>query len=102
MRRKRDSNPRYALDVYTLSRRASSTTRAPLLSKTNAKYEKKITRNFLRPQIYDFCFIYASLTNKINSSFRRFYKKTEVRLVKSNIDLIFFVVNNANSSNDIE
>lgn len=30
MRRERDSNPRYALGVYTLSRRASSTTRASL------------------------------------------------------------------------
>ena len=30
MRRKRDSNPRYTLGVYTLSRRASSTTRASL------------------------------------------------------------------------
>ena len=32
MRRGRDSNPRNAFGVYTLSRRASSTTRAPLLS----------------------------------------------------------------------
>ena len=30
-RREGDSNPRYPLGVYTLSRRASSTTRAPLL-----------------------------------------------------------------------
>jgi hypothetical protein len=29
-RRERDSNPRYAFDVYTLSRRAPSTTRPPL------------------------------------------------------------------------
>ena len=33
MRREGDSNPRYAFDVYTLSRRASSTTRASLLMK---------------------------------------------------------------------
>ena len=32
LRRERDSNPRNAFGVYTLSRRASSTTRAPLLS----------------------------------------------------------------------
>ena len=31
LRREGDSNPGYALDVYELSRRASSTTRAPLL-----------------------------------------------------------------------
>jgi hypothetical protein len=31
LRRKRDSNPRYPLEVHTLSRRASSTTRASLL-----------------------------------------------------------------------
>ena len=32
MRRGRDSNPRYAFGVYSLSRRASSTTPAPLQS----------------------------------------------------------------------
>ncbi len=31
LRREGDSNPRYAFDVYTLSRRASSATRASLL-----------------------------------------------------------------------
>ena len=31
LRREGDSNPRNAFDVYTLSRRASSATRAPLL-----------------------------------------------------------------------
>ena len=31
MRKEGDSNPRYAFDVYTLSRRASSTTRASFL-----------------------------------------------------------------------
>ena len=35
-RRDRDSNPGYAFDVYTLSRRASSATRASLLFKVNA------------------------------------------------------------------
>ena len=55
LRRKRDSNPRYAFGVYTLSRRASSTTRASLLVlnylishsfflKTSAKYAKNTTR----------------------------------------------------------
>ena len=36
-RRDRDSNPGYAFDVYTLSRRASSATRASLLFKASAK-----------------------------------------------------------------
>ena len=36
-RKEGDSNPRNALGVYTLSRRASSTTRAPFLSKSFAK-----------------------------------------------------------------
>lgn len=31
VRRERDSNPRYPFEVYTLSRRAPSTTRTPLL-----------------------------------------------------------------------
>ena len=34
-RRERDSNPRNAFDVYTLSTRASSATRAPLLGFVN-------------------------------------------------------------------
>gem|GEM_PF-4494241 len=33
LRRLRDSNPRYPLEVYTLSRRAPSTTRTSLLTK---------------------------------------------------------------------
>ena len=35
-RRERDSNPRYPLGVYTLSRRASSTTRASFLVDSEA------------------------------------------------------------------
>ena len=35
LRRERDSNPRYPLGVYTLSRRASSTTRASFLVSPN-------------------------------------------------------------------
>jgi len=38
-RRERDSNPRYALDVYTLSRRAPSTTRTPLLGDFSAVFK---------------------------------------------------------------
>ncbi len=43
MQRERDSNPRYACDVYTLSRRAPSTTRPPLLVllKTDGQITKK-------------------------------------------------------------
>ncbi len=36
-RRERDSNPRYAINVYTLSRRAPSTARTSLLVKTARK-----------------------------------------------------------------
>ena len=39
MRRGRDSNSRYPLGVYTLSRRASSTTRAPLLFIVGQRYK---------------------------------------------------------------
>ena len=38
MRKEQDSNLRNALDVYTLSRRASSTTRAPFLRFGMQKY----------------------------------------------------------------
>src|SRR5690554_5727700 len=46
-RRERDSNPRYTFGVYTLSKRASSTTRAPLQKmrhprKTGCKLQKNI------------------------------------------------------------
>ena len=34
-RRGRDSNPRYAINVYTLSRRATSTTHPPLRKKAH-------------------------------------------------------------------
>ena len=40
LRREGDSNPRNAFDVYTLSRRASSATRAPLLAISTAKILK--------------------------------------------------------------
>lgn len=39
MRREGDSNPRNAFDVYTLSRRASSATRAPFLYFGMQKYQ---------------------------------------------------------------
>ena len=38
MRKEGDSNPRYAFDVYTLSRRASSTTRASFLNLRQKAY----------------------------------------------------------------
>ena len=38
-RKEGDSNPRYAFDVYTLSRRASSATRAPFLYFGMQKYQ---------------------------------------------------------------
>ena len=41
MRRGRDSNPRYPLEVYTLSRRAPSTTRTPLLILSCKEINKK-------------------------------------------------------------
>ena len=48
MRRDRDSNPGYPFGVYTLSRRASSTTRAPLLFS-----ECKNRTNFQNQQIFE-------------------------------------------------
>ena len=38
MRKEGDSNPRFPLGEYTLSRRASSTTRAPFLTKRMQRY----------------------------------------------------------------
>ena len=35
-RRERDSNPRYAINVYTLSRRAPSATRTPLRNRATS------------------------------------------------------------------
>ena len=41
---KGDSNPRYAFDVYTLSRRASSTTRASLLDSYDRILEIRVQK----------------------------------------------------------
>ena len=48
LRRDGDSNPGYAFDVYTLSRRASSATRASLLS---------FDGSFHLPKISTFCLV---------------------------------------------
>ena len=46
-RRERDSNPRYAINVYTLSRRAPSATRTPL---------RISSRHFIRYQFVNPCY----------------------------------------------
>ncbi len=51
MQRGRDSNPRYAFDVYTLSRRAPSTTRPPLYKKSPKILEEQITKKKSRSEI---------------------------------------------------
>ena len=50
LRKEGDSNPRYVFDVYTLSRRASSATRAPFLKiwKRDASYKKNVNRALFR------------------------------------------------------
>ena len=59
LRRDGDSNPGYPFGVYTLSRRASSTTRAPLLFqglllKSGANYEKNANPPRFLLQMYSF------------------------------------------------
>ena len=58
LRREGDSNPRYPLGVYTLSRRASSTTRASLLInapyKSGANYKKNANNLRFQLQMYSF------------------------------------------------
>ncbi len=52
MQRGRDSNPRYAFDVYTLSRRAPSTTRPPLSLFFSLKNkDEQITKKMLKSEI---------------------------------------------------
>ncbi len=51
MQRGRDSNPRYAFDVYTLSRRAPSTTRPPLFLIFPKKRDGQITKKMLYGEI---------------------------------------------------
>ncbi len=51
MQRGRDSNPRYAFDVYTLSRRAPSTTRPPLLVFPQKNKDGQITKKMLTIEI---------------------------------------------------
>lgn len=45
LQRGRDSNPRYAFGVYTLSRRAPSTTRPPLYYKTQRVKINRMANN---------------------------------------------------------
>ena len=59
MRREGDSNPRYAFGVYTLSRRASSTTRAPLQSPGSISSHKCILF-FLLLKHYHFFILHKS------------------------------------------
>ena len=59
MRREGDSNPRYAFGVYTLSRRASSTTRAPLLKRIYFDFCYKCILFFLLQKHYP-SFIYKN------------------------------------------
>ena len=58
LRRDGDSNPGYPLGVYTLSRRASSTTRASLLIynflKSAANYKKFANHQHFQLQMYSF------------------------------------------------
>jgi hypothetical protein len=54
LRRDGDSNPRYPLGAYTLSRRASSTTRASLLIMYAAfKTGRKIRKYFYKTTCYE-------------------------------------------------
>ena len=75
MRKEGDSNPRYAFDVYTLSRRASSATRASFpettIHKTSASY-----KNFA---------IHTSISGKSNFFFQTneiFDKKGRAKMLK--------------------
>ena len=54
LRRERDSNPRYAFDVYTLSRRAPSTTRTPLLFSLPFGERKNIIKNRISEFMCDY------------------------------------------------
>ena len=55
LRREGDSNPRYPLGVYTLSRRASSTTRASLLFSPNRlQITKNANYQIFQLQMYSF------------------------------------------------
>ena len=50
LRREGDSNPRNPFGVYTLSRRASSTTRASLLVGMRLPHERRLTASLGRPR----------------------------------------------------
>ena len=66
LRREGDSNPRYAFGVYTLSRRASSTTRASLQDSANlhlrckdtlfSDFTDDLSQRF-KPHFIDLCFL---------------------------------------------
>ncbi len=68
-RREWDSNPRYPFEVYTLSRRAPSTTRPPLLTYSQpAKLQKNI--NYKSIYVF-FSLIYKRKSKTIFSKYHR-------------------------------
>ena len=98
-RRERDSNPRYTFGVYTLSRRASSTTRAPLRKflscKTGANYKKFLYPVHLSGKITEFIVIYAIYTTIYllkNHFFRAF-----VTICLTGIHRVSFMSNKSNA-----
>ena len=82
-RRERDSNPRYTFGVYTLSRRASSTTRAPLHRGTSQK-RAQITKNISIPLN-----LVCKFTELINYNLVRDENILKNPLLASNIYIMF-------------
>ena len=58
LRKEGDSNPRYAFDVYTLSRRASSATRAPFLFLAEAETKFSVAADLIPAlRLQRYCFL---------------------------------------------
>ena len=84
MRREGDSNPRYAFDVYTLSRRASSATRASLLLLSYRKADAKVR---IIIGICKFFLYFFSLTGSgLSGSFAGFVVWLSCRVEKISIN----------------
>ena len=109
MRREGDSNPRYALGVYTLSRRASSTTRASLLLHSFIKKRLYFHIFFRARRVFSYkCILFIRLPHlSFHLNFAKGQKLIYFKGFKhfftlfysfSNTFFAFFVVTSATSS----
>ena len=109
-RRGRDSNPRYPCEVHTLSRRARSTTPAPLqfyqllihfAAKGLLPYDGAIYKNFNTPIRDIFCLFYGCVNISPNAKLPDFISNWDFKIHNPKSWLAFRVVVSAMVLNEV-